>query len=180
MAEPVITYIVRRLIAAVILLFVVSAATFAIFFLVPRLAGFTADDLASRYTGKTAGAEQTHQLAVKLGFTDPVYEQYGRFVKGIFVGADYDTGPSIERCPAPCFGYSFLKQQPVWPDLLDRLPVTLSLALGAAIIWLLFGIGTGVVSALKRGTVFDRAAMGVALAGVSMPIFFTGLLSLSI
>jgi peptide/nickel transport system permease protein len=176
----VVTYIIRRLIAAVILLFVVSAVTFAIFFLVPRLAGFTADDLASRYTGKTAGAEQTHALAVHLGFTDSIFVQYGRFAKGLIVGADFNTGPSIEHCPAPCLGYSFIRQQPVWPELVNRLPVTISLAAGAAIIWLAFGVGTGVLSALKRGSIFDRAAMGVALAGVSLPIFFTGLLSLSI
>ena len=58
--------------------------------------------------------------------------------------------------------------------------MTLSLAVGAAVIWLLAGIATGVLSALRRGSVFDRAAMGVALAGVSLPIFFTGLLSLAI
>ncbi len=56
----------------------------------------------------------------------------------------------------------------------------MSLAAGAALLWLLGGISTGVVSALKRGSVIDRAAMTAALAGVSLPIFFTGLLSLSI
>jgi peptide/nickel transport system permease protein len=64
--------------------------------------------------------------------------------------------------------------------MISRLPVTLSLAVGAAILWLVAGIATGVLSALKRGSAFDRAAMGVALAGVSLPIFFTGLLALSI
>jgi peptide/nickel transport system permease protein len=117
---------------------------------------------------------------VRLGFTDPIYLQYGRFVKGLVVGADYDTGPTTEHCPAPCLGYSFLTQNPVLPDLLDRLPVTVSLASGAAVLWLVGGVATGVLSALKRGSGFDRAAMGVALAGVSLPIFFTGLLSLSI
>src|SRR5689334_6069576 len=60
------------------------------------------------------------------------------------------------------------------------LPVTVSLAIGAAGLWLVGGVSIGVLSALRRGTVFDRAAMGVALAGVSLPIFFTGLLSLAI
>lgn len=175
-----ITYIVRRLIIAVLLLFVVSAATFAIFFLVPRIAGFTADDLATRYTGKTADVAQTHAMAEKLGFTDPIYEQYGRFVKGVVTGADFDTGTTVDHCPAPCLGYSFINQTPVWPELMNRLPVTMSLAVGAAIIWLLFGVSTGVLSALKRGSIFDRAAMSVALAGVSLPIFFTGLVGLSI
>jgi peptide/nickel transport system permease protein len=96
------------------------------------------------------------------------------------LGADYSTGPTTVHCPAPCFGYSFLSQNPVLPDLLDRLPVTISLAAGGAVIWLLAGVSTGVISALRRGSVFDRAAMGIALAGVSLPIFFTGLLALSV
>ncbi|HET6737830.1 MAG TPA: ABC transporter permease [Kribbella sp.] len=173
-------YLVRRVIGAVILLFIVTAVTFAIFFLVPKLGGATADDLASRYVGKSAGQEQIHNTAVKLGFTDPLYVQYGRFVKGLVAGQEYNYGPTTEHCPAPCFGYSFLTQQPVWPDLVSRIPVTASLAGGAAFIWLITGVGTGIVSALRRGSVLDRSLMSVALAGVSLPIFFTGLLSLSI
>jgi peptide/nickel transport system permease protein len=176
----VIVYIFRRLIAAVLLLFVITALTFLIFFGVPRLGGADASTLASRYIGKTASQEQAEIAAERLGFTDPIYEQYGRFVKGIFAGSTFDTGTSIEECPAPCLGYSFITQNPVLPDLLDRLPVTLSLAVGAAVLWVLGGVATGVVSALKRGSFFDRSTMGVALAGVSLPIFFTGLLSLSI
>jgi peptide/nickel transport system permease protein len=173
-------FLIRRLLTAVLLLFVVSMATFAIFFLVPRLAGATPEDMAARYVGRTAGEEQNRQMAEKLGFTDPLYVQYGRFVKGVVAGADYDTGPRVEHCPAPCFGYSFITQNPVWPDLMDRITVTLSLAVGGAVLWLTTGVATGVISALRPGSLFDRAAMGVALAGVSLPIFFTGLLSLSI
>ena len=173
-------YIVRRLAAAAVLMLIVTAATFAVFFLVPRLAGATPEDLAARYVGRTAGPAVIHQIAQKLGFTDPIWVQYGRFVKGLVLGADYSTGPTTVHCPAPCFGYSFLTQNPVLPDLLDRLPVTISLAAGGALIWLAAGVSTGVVSALRRGSVFDRAAMGVALAGVSLPIFFTGLLALAI
>jgi peptide/nickel transport system permease protein len=173
-------YVARRLVAAVVLLLIVTAATFAIFFLVPRLAGATPTDLASRYVGKAAGQEQIQRAAERLGFTDPLYVQYGRFVKGIVAGAEYDTGASVEQCPAPCFGYSFITQNPVLPELLDRLPVTMSLAAGAAVIWVVAGVSTGVLSALRRGSVFDRAAMGVALAGVSLPIFFTGLLALAV
>ncbi|GAB2590038.1 ABC transporter permease [Kribbella endophytica] len=179
-AEHVFAYLVRRVIGAVILLFIVTAVTFSIFFLVPKLGGATADDLASRYVGKSAGQEQIHQTAERLGFTDPLYVQYGGFVKGLFVGKEYNYGPSTEHCPAPCFGYSFLTQQPVWPDLVARIPVTASLAGGAAFIWLITGVGTGIVSALRRGSALDRGMMSVALAGVSLPIFFTGLLSLSI
>ena len=96
------------------------------------------------------------------------------------VGAHYDSGTTVTYCPPPCFGYSFRTQQPVWPQMVSDLPVTLSLAIGAAIIWLVAGVAIGVISALKRGTLFDRFSMGIALAGVSLPIFFTGLISLAL
>ncbi|MBO3752297.1 ABC transporter permease [Streptosporangiaceae bacterium NEAU-GS5] len=174
-----VTYIIRRLIAAVLMLVIVSIATFSIFFVIPRAAGVTASDFANRYVGvKGATAETVKATAEKLGFYDPLVVQYGRWVKGIVAGSEFDTGVDVEHCPAPCFGYSFITKQPVWPDLLDRLPVTLSLAVGASVIWLVTGVATGVLSALRRGSIFDRGAMTVALAGVSLPIFFTGIVSL--
>jgi peptide/nickel transport system permease protein len=176
----VIAFIIRRLFSAVLMLIVVSMATFAVFFLVPRLAGQTTDQLAAQYVGRNPTPAQIHATEVKLGLDQPVYVQYGRFVKGIVAGQDYDTGTSIEHCSAPCFGYSFHNQQPVLPQMLSALPVTASLAIGAAILWLVAGIGIGVLSALRRGSFFDRAAMSAALAGVSLPVFFTALLSLAI
>jgi peptide/nickel transport system permease protein len=176
----VITFIVRRLFGAVLMLLVVSMVTFAVFFLVPRLAGQTTDQLAAQYVGRNPSTTQIHAMEIKLGLDQPVYVQYGRFLKGIVAGAHYDDGPDISYCPPPCFGYSFKNQQPVWPQMLGALPVTGSLALGAAIIWLITGVGIGVLSALKRGSIFDRSAMSIALAGVSLPIFFTALLSLAI
>ncbi|MEV4635769.1 ABC transporter permease [Actinoplanes sp. NPDC049548] len=173
-----ITYIIRRLLAAFVLLFIVSAAVFAIFYLVPRLVGATPETLATRYVGRAATPETVSLIAHKLGFYDPFWVQYARWVKGIFLGAEFDYGNGTDHCPAPCFGYSFITRQPVWPDLLDRLPVTLSLAVGAATLWVFFGVSTGVLSALRRGSFLDRAAMGVSLAGVSLPIFFTGLIGL--
>ena len=174
-----ITYIIRRLLASVVLLFVVSVITFSIFFVVPRIAGGTPETLATRYVGRSATAATVHLTAQKLGFYDPLTVQYANWAKGIVVGSTYDYGAGIEKCPAPCLGYSFITKQPVWPDLLDRAPVTFSLAIGASILWLVAGVSVGVLSALRRGTIFYRAAMGVALAGVSMPIFFTGLVSLA-
>jgi len=175
----VITYIIRRLLASVVLLFIVSVITFSIFYIVPRIAGGTPETLATRYVGRSATAETVHLTAQKLGFYDPMTVQYGNWAKGIVVGSTFDYGAGIETCPAPCLGYSFITKQPVWPDLLDRAPVTFSLAIGASILWLVAGVSTGVLSALRRGTIFDRGAMGVALAGVSLPIFFTGLVSLA-
>ncbi|HYN95849.1 MAG TPA: ABC transporter permease [Pilimelia sp.] len=175
-----ITYILRRVLAAVLLLFIVSVVTFSIFFIVPRLAGATPETLATRYVGRAATAETVKIRAESLGLYDPVVVQYGNWAKGIFAGAEYDYGSGVEQCPPPCFGYSFVTNQPVWPELKDRIPVTVSLAIGASLIWLVGGVATGVLSALRRGSVFDRATMGIALAGVSLPIFFTGLASLAI
>jgi peptide/nickel transport system permease protein len=174
------TYILRRLLGAAVMLFIVSVFTFSIAYILPLLAGGSAESLASRYVGRTANQEQVAQAAERLGFNDPLVIQYGRWAKAIFVGADYDYGPGVEHCPAPCFGYSFITHQAVFPQLLDRLPVTLSLAVGASIIWLVAGVAVGILSALRRGSVFDRAAMAVALGGVSLPIFFTGIMSLAI
>ena len=113
------TYVLRRVLAALLLIVVISIVVFSIFFLVPRLAGASPQDLASRYVGRTADAAAVDAAAKRLGFTDPLYVQYGRFAKGVVVGADYNYGPSTEHCPAPCLGYSFITQNPVLPELLD-------------------------------------------------------------
>jgi len=176
----VITFIIRRLIATVFLLIVVSMITFAIFFLIPRLAGQNTYQLATEYVGRNPTRAAVLQVEAQLGLDHPLWLQYWNFLKGIVAGAHYNSGTTSTYCPPPCFGYSFRSQQPVWPQMVSDLPVTLSLAIGAAVIWLVAGVAIGVISALKRGTLFDRFSMGVALAGVSLPIFFTGLISLEL
>jgi peptide/nickel transport system permease protein len=175
-----ITFLLRRLLATVFLLIVVSMITFGIFFLIPRLAGQNSYQLASQYVGRNPTAAAVHAVENQLGFNQPLYVQYGRFLKGVVFGATYSSGTSRIYCPPPCFGYSFRTQQPVWPQMTSDIPVTLSLAAGAAVLWLIGGVSIGVLSALKRGTLFDRFSMGVALAGVSLPIFFTGLIALEL
>lgn len=173
-----ISYILRRTFAAVILLLVVSAVTFAIFFLLPRLAYQTADQMAQQYIGKSPSPADIAAVKHNLGLDQPVYVQYWHFIKGIVVGANYDLGPTTVHCDTPCFGYSFKTHQAVWPELTSRLPITLSLAAGAAVLWLISGVAAGVISALKPRSIFDRTFMGIALAGVSLPMFFTGNLAL--
>lgn len=170
-------YIVRRLIAVIVMLLVVTLVTFGIFFAIPKLTGA---DPAALYVGKQADPATIEGIREKLGLGEPILVQFWDFVTGIFAGRDYTGGGTTVRCDAPCFGYSFRNEQPIWPVLQDRLPVTLSLAGGACVLWLLGGVTTGIVSALKRGSVWDRAAMTIALSGVSLPIYFTGLLSLAI
>jgi peptide/nickel transport system permease protein len=170
----VIRYIIRRLLWSVVLLFVVSAVTFGIFFLIPKLSG---TNPAQMYAGKISDAAAVKAIGIKLGLDKPIYEQYGLFLKGIFVGRNFADGNDIDHCGAPCFGYSFRTDQEVWPLLLNRLPVTASLAAGAAILWLVGGTLAGVISALRRRSILDRSVMFVALAGVSLPVYFTGLVA---
>ncbi|WP_314177275.1 ABC transporter permease [Streptomyces winkii] len=171
------TYLIRRLFAVVVMLVVVMLAVFGIFFLIPKWTGV---DPATMFAGKQADAQALEGIRQKLGLDDPILVQLFDFFKGILVGRDYVSAGDTLHCSAPCFGYSFKTEQAVWPILADRLPVTLGLAVGAAIIWLIIGLAAGVVSALRRGSIWDRAAMSLALGGVSLPIYFTGLLSLAI
>jgi len=175
-----IIFIIRRLVSTVFLLLLVSIITFAIFFLIPRLAGQTAYQLAAQYVGRNPIPSEIRAVEAKLGLNDPLYLQYGRYIKGIVVGIHYNSGTDVSYCPFPCFGYSFRNQQPVWPQLVSNAPVTLSLAIGASVLWLIGGVSVGVLSALRRGSIFDRFSMGIALAGVSLPVFFTGLIALEL
>ncbi|MGI5329254.1 ABC transporter permease [Actinomadura nitritigenes] len=173
-------YIIRRLVGAVLMLLLISLVTFGIFFWLPKLAGQTTDQLAASYVGKAPTAEAIQATKERLGLDKPVVVQYGHYLKGIVAGEDFKAGPVTDHCPAPCLGYSFRTSQPVLPTLMDRAPATLGLAVGAAIVWLIVGVSTGVISALKRGSIWDRAAMVIALSGVSLPIYFTGLVSLAL
>jgi len=173
----VLAYLIRRLLNAVVTLLVVTLVTFGVFFLVPKATG---SDPALLYIGKQADPVAVAGISKKLGLDEPILVQYGKFLKGLVAGRDYENGPDITHCPAPCFGFSFKTSEEVWPKLTSALPVTASLAVGAAVLWVLMGVSFGVISALRRGSIWDRSVMTIALAGVSLPIYFTGLLSLSI
>jgi peptide/nickel transport system permease protein len=170
-------FIVRRLIGVVLLLIIVSAATFAVFFLGPKFVGA---DVARNFCGRVCNDQSLIEVKAKLGLDEPIYKQYGAYVKGIVVGRDFVTGTDKTHCDVPCLGYSFKTDQSVWFLMKDRLPITFSLAIGAALMWLFSGVAVGILSALRRGSFFDRAAMSIALAGVSLPVYFTGLVALSI
>ena len=175
-----ITFIIRRLIATVFLLVLVSMITFAIFFLLPKLGGQTTYGLATEYVGRNPTRSAVLQVEQQLGLNQPIYLQYWHYLSAIVAGEHYSAGPQSVYCPPPCFGYSFKSQQPVWPQMTSDIPVTASLAIGAAVIWLCSGVTIGVISALRRGQIVDRLSMGIALAGVSLPIFFTGQIALAL
>src|SRR5260370_36728566 len=114
------TYIVRRLFAAVGLLLVVTLITFWIFYVLPQWAGQTPESLAAAYVGKQQNPAALHAVMDRFGFDKPLFVQYFDYVKGIVAGRPYSDGVSVVQCNAPCFGYSFKNYEQVWPTLLNR------------------------------------------------------------
>ncbi|HEX3908931.1 MAG TPA: ABC transporter permease [Mycobacteriales bacterium] len=172
-----IRFLVRRTVGGIVVLLVISIITFWLFYALPKLLN---SNPAALYAGRSPSPATIAAVSQKLGLDKPFWTQWWLFMKGIIVGRTYGTGVTAVHCAAPCLGYSFINNEPVWSEIISDLPVDISLAIGAGIIWLVTGVATGVLSALRRGTIFDRSAMTVALAGVSLPVYFTGLLALSI
>ena len=168
------TYLVRRLLAAFGLLLVITLITFWIFFVLPQWAGQTPQSMAAGYVGRQQNPAALQAVIDRFGFDKPLFVQYFDYVAGIVGGRTYSDGVSLIHCNAPCFGYSFKNFEQVWPTLLSRAPVTVSIAIGAGVLWLVFGVLSGVISAVRKGSLADRASMGIALAGVALPVYFVG------
>ncbi|HEY0699044.1 MAG TPA: ABC transporter permease [Micromonospora sp.] len=159
-------FLVKRLLSAVLTLLAVSVLSFLMFFGLPR-------DPVSGMCPKNCNAERLERVRQELGLRDPLAEQYVNYVKGIFVGRDLGSSQG-GRCDAPCLGYSYVNSEAVTDTLARVLPVTLSIVLPAAVLWLLLGVGLGMVSALRRGSLLDRIAIGFSLTGASMQLYFVG------
>jgi peptide/nickel transport system permease protein len=164
-------YVIRRLTLMVFLLLVLSIVTFALFNAVPT-------DPARLTCGKTCTPEIVAANRARLGLDQPLAVQYWEWLRAIFVGRTYGSGTATFSCPAPCLGYSFRSQETVTTLIINALPVTAYLALGAFVLWMGIGVGTGVYAANRRGSWQDRTVMGIALFGYSLPVFFIGLLLL--
>ncbi|MFI6603066.1 ABC transporter permease [Nonomuraea sp. NPDC050536] len=163
-----IAFLARRLAAAAGILLVICALTFAIFYVAP-------DDPAQKACGKACTPERIAEIRGQLGLDRPVPEQFAAFLKGLVAGRSYGSGATAVQCPVPCLGFSFQTHVPVRELLVGRLPVSASIALGAAVLWLVVGVGAGVLAALRKGSWWDRTAMAAALGGVSLPVYLTAL-----
>jgi peptide/nickel transport system permease protein len=166
----VLRFVVRRLLSSVLILAIVSAVTFLLFFAVPG-------DPGRLSCGKICTTEKLAEIHKNLGLDRPILVQYGDYMAGIVVGRDVVESGQKQHCDAPCFGYSFVNHQPVWTTFLDRFPATASLAIGASILFLLAGVGAGVLSALNRGRALDKISIGLSLTGASLQIYFIGVLA---
>lgn len=161
-------YVAGRIAGVVLILFLVCLFTYVIFFTL-------SPDPAVLICGRTCTPERIDQIRDLLGLNQPFLTQFWTFLSGIFAGRDYGTGANLVHCPAPCLGYSFQTNQSVWQMIVDRVPVSATVAIGAAVLWLLVGVVAGLVSAVKEGTWVDRAAMGLALGGASVPNYVLAL-----
>jgi peptide/nickel transport system permease protein len=151
-------YIIRRLLWGLLLLILVSALTFVFFRVLP-----TADPATLR-AGRLQNPKIIAAIRHDLGLDKSLLTQFWIYMKGIFFHFD--------------LGFSYYSSASVKGLILNRLPATVSLVLGGAVVWLVTGLTVGIISALRSGTLLDRASMGTALVFVSAPEYWLGLIAL--
>jgi peptide/nickel transport system permease protein len=153
-----IRYIIRRLLWVIVLLFAVSFITFIIFYLLPSA------DPATLRAGRQPNPQLVEQIRHNLGLDKPWYQQYFDYMKRLVFHFD--------------FGYSYQNNISVKQQIFDRLPASISVAVGAAVIFLITGIGVGIISAIRRRSLLDRTTMGISLVAISAPVYWLGLVAL--
>jgi peptide/nickel transport system permease protein len=147
-------FVARRLASMVLVLFAVSVLVFLIFNVIPN------GDPAVRIAGKHPTESQIERIREDWGFDEPIYTQYFTTMKKLF------TGDMV----------SYFTQLSVTEEIWKGIARTLSLAIGAAIIWMVFGVALGLLTAMRAGKVSDRLLTVLALIGISMPVFWIGAL----
>jgi peptide/nickel transport system permease protein len=149
-------YIVRRLLSMIPTLIGVSIVVFMFIHLIPG-------DPATAMLRENAPVEVAERIRESLGLNKPLYEQYAIYMGKILRG---DLGRSL------------VTNNPVTDDLANRLPATAELALAAMFVAIVVGVPAGILSAVRRNSLIDTVSMAVSLAGVSMPIFWLGLMAM--
>jgi len=151
-------FLVRRLLGAVLVCIAVTFIVFVIFIIAP---GGGARGTAERIAGKNANPQLVKNVEKQWGFDKPFYVQYEKLMQRMF------TNNLV----------SYTSQVPVLSQIWQDMPATFSLTIGAGIIWLTFGILVGVISAVRAGRWSDRLITILALIGISMPVFWLGIVS---
>jgi peptide/nickel transport system permease protein len=145
---------IRRLVQMVFVMFGISVIVFLIFFATPG------SDPSARIAGRNASPEVLAAVRKEFGFDRPLYVQYGIMMKKLVVTFDLTSFQN--------------RGQKVVPQLVQATPVTLSLVIGGAILWVIGGIVVGIAAAATKGSVLDRGLMIIGLIGISMPVFWLG------
>ncbi|MEU8487552.1 MULTISPECIES: ABC transporter permease [unclassified Streptomyces] len=165
------SFLMRRFVAMIVLLFVISFVTFSLFQLGPA-------DPAAAACGQECTPQRIAEARVALGMDKPFLTQYFTYMSGL-VGSHTVGAPGAETlCNWPCLGKSFQTNEDVTTIIGRALPYTLSVASGAIVLWTIAGVGLGLLAALRKGRFTDKLIVGGASVGVSLPIPVTGLLLL--
>ena len=164
-------YIIRRVLAMLLILLCVLAITFVIFYVFPA-------NPARDICGKGCNAATVANIDRQLGLNKPLYSQFGQYLIGIFAGRQFGQGNHMLSCTVPCFGYSYQENLPVTTLIAQRLPVTVSIAIGAAVLWLFGGLTIGIIAALKKNTWVDKVVTTISFGGLALPVFLVGIVLL--
>ena len=146
--------ILSRLLRMVVVMFGISVITFLIFFATPS------SDPAARIAGKNAAQETIEAVRKDFGLDRPLYVQYGLMMQRLFISQDLTSFAN--------------RGQQIVPTVMAAAPATLSLVTGAAVLWMLGGIVTGITAAAFRGRWPDKILMGISMMAVAMPVFWVG------
>ena len=149
-------FLIRRIALGLLVLWLITVAVFALFFIAPN-------DVARTLAGRQATPETVALISHRLGLDQPVWKQYLDFLGNALHGD---------------LGYDYYHQQPVTQIIAAALPITLSVVVGGAIIWLVLGVTNGVISAVRPRSFVDRSLTATSLFFYSMPTFLLGLLLL--
>ena len=148
--------LIRRLVSGIVVLWIISVAVFALFFIAPH-------NVARAIAGRQATPVTVALVAKRLGLDRPILDQYGSFIWKLLHGN---------------LGYSYYNSEPVLSLVGSRIGVTISLTVGGAILWLVLGISTGVLAATHPRSLIDKGATFFAVFFYSMPTFLLGLILL--
>ncbi len=177
------TFLIKRSASAVLVLTLIAVVLFLIFFMLPA-------NPAQLACGKPCTPERLARVSAFMGTDAPWYEQLGNYIRGIFFGREFGTNSASSGisaagaagaaiiCSSPCLGWSFTLNEPVTDLIMSRFAVTASLAIGAALLWVIIGVVTGVISASKEGSLFDRAFRAISSVGISSPAYLIGMLAI--
>jgi peptide/nickel transport system permease protein len=171
------SFLVKRIVSGFVIIVLVSLAVFTLFFYGPKSPAL---ELCRRDTNNRCGptSPKLKVYEERLGYNNPMLSEYGKWAKGLVAGRTIVIGNTHYQCKAPCLGVSYRDRTSVTAQLKERFPITLSLALGASVLYLLVGVGVGVLAARRRGTTMDRALVSSTLIFSSIPYYLVALLSM--
>ncbi|WP_020573698.1 ABC transporter permease [Actinopolymorpha alba] len=164
-------YVIRRVAAGLSVVLVVMVISFFLFFIGPAKPEYAICG------DRNCTPSRLADIRASLSLDKPVSEQFTEYFSGIFTGREIHSGGFVKECDVPCLGWSFIRNEPVTKLIVERLPVTISVALGAMVIFTTLGVTIGALAAIHRGSIWDRALVSSSLILTSFPYYLVALLA---